>query len=163
MITFRVEGPFKIPVMKGAAGRVIDKEARNLFWEQNANLGAELGCYVFGIRAGKGIVPVYVGQAKRTFAQECLADQKLMHYNTELARRHGTPVLFFVALDGGTSGALETCLDHVEHFLIQLAVERNPHLANVQKVEWSIQGSSRVSFVANRDVRLTLPGFFGAL
>lgn len=143
MITFRVEGPFEIPVMKGAMGRVIDKDARSRFWEQYATLGSEMGCYVFGIRAGKGILPVYVGQAKNTFAQECLADHKLTHYNAEIARRRGTPVLFFVARDGGTSGALETCLDHVEHFLIQVAVERNPELANVRRVEWSIQGVFR--------------------
>ena len=143
MITFRVEGPFVIPVMKGAVGRLIDAGARSKFWDEYRHLAAEVGCYVFGIRAGQGIVPVYVGQAKCGFGQECLTDQKLMHYNTELARRRGTPVLFLVAKEGGSNGAIETCINHVEHLLIQFALERNPELENVQRVEWSIDGVFR--------------------
>src|SRR5881396_197305 len=49
MITFRVEGPFVIPVMKGAVGRLIDAGARSKFWDEYRHLAAEVGCYVSGV------------------------------------------------------------------------------------------------------------------
>ena len=38
-----------------------------------------------------------------------------------------------------------TCLDHVEHFLIQMAAEKNPELSNVKRLEYRISGVFRTS------------------
>ena len=140
MIHFRVEGPFVIEPLHGRHGRVIQKDVIEKFWEHNPALADEVGCYIFGFRAGPGLTPVYVGQSKTGFKHECFQPHKLMHYNEALAMRSGTPILIFVVKDTGPQATLETCLDQVEHYLIQLAVQHNPDLANVKKVEWSIPG-----------------------
>ena len=53
--------------------------------------------------------------------------------------------MFFVVKDEGPEGALGTCLDHVEHFLIQMAAEKNPDLSNVKRLEYRINGVFRTS------------------
>lgn len=140
MIRFRVEGPLVIAPLQGSHGRMIEKTAIAKFWEQNQELADEVGCYVFGMRTGGGLTPIYVGQSKTGFQHECFHYHKLAHYNEALITRSGTPIMFFVVKDSGPQSILETCLNQVEHYLIQLAVQHNPDLANVKKVEWSIPG-----------------------
>jgi hypothetical protein len=140
MIHFRVEGPFEVEPLHGKHGRVIQKECIERFWEENPELADEIGCYIFGLRTGGGLTPIYVGQSKTGFKRECFQHHKLTYYNEAVVTHTGTPIMFFVVRDSGPTGSLETCLDQVEHYLIQLAVQHNPDLANVKRVEWSISG-----------------------
>ena len=140
MICFRVEGPFEIKPLHGTYGRLIQKEAIEKFWEENPGCSEDSGCYVFGLRTGGGFTPIYVGQSSNGFKHECFQHHKLTHYNEAIAMHKGTPIMFFVVKDSGPQAIFQTCLDQVEHYLIQLAVQRNPNLANVKRVEWSIAG-----------------------
>jgi len=99
-----------------------------------------VGCYIFGVRAGKGIVPLYAGQSKVTFKTECFTYHKLHRYGKALAKRRiGTPVMFFLVKEQGSSA----CIDDVEAFLIQNALVKNPDLANVHRKAWCITGVLR--------------------
>ena len=54
---FEIVGPREVPVYQGKAGRTITDENVRQFWEENDTLAKRRGCYVFGIRAGKGLTP----------------------------------------------------------------------------------------------------------
>ena len=58
---FAAEGPFDVPFYQGKAGHTITDENVKDFWARHDDLGKQRGCYVFGIRAGKGLTPSYVG------------------------------------------------------------------------------------------------------
>jgi hypothetical protein len=100
--------------------------------------------YVFSIRAGRGIVPVYVGKATRRFRGEAFADHKRTHYSDALADYvRGTPVMFFVTWPEGRK-ARPGMITDVEDFLIQTGVARNPDLRNIRgrgEKKWSISRS----------------------
>jgi hypothetical protein len=65
--------------------------------EKNPTLLDKRGCYVFGIRAGKGFTPAYAGKATKKFKNEVFGHHKLAKYQRYLADvAKGTPVLFFV-------------------------------------------------------------------
>lgn len=66
MIAFEVHGPFKVPTERWKSGRIIPKDLTD-FWD-GTGLGERCGVYIFGIRAGRGITPIYVGKATRRFA-----------------------------------------------------------------------------------------------
>jgi len=80
-----------------------DKESLAAFWERVENeledgLSGAIGCYIFSIRAGKGVLPWYVGcAAKQSFRKECFTSHKLVHYNNAIAKRKGTPLLTLIA------------------------------------------------------------------
>ena len=144
MITFRAIGPLIVVPSEGPRGRLIDEAAAARFWAANPTLKRRVGCYVFGVRAGKGYVPLYVGKAAVGFEQEVFADHKLKHYNASLLpRQRGTAVLFLVAKDSGGRSGLDSCLRHIEHYLIQLAAEKNPKLSNIRRQEYRILGVFR--------------------
>ena len=66
------------------------------------------------------------------------------HYNASLLpRERGRPVIFLVAKDSGPSSGLDFCLRHIEHYLIQLAAEKNPGLSNKRRQEYRILGVFR--------------------
>ena len=94
-----VYGPFEIPRI--ADRSEVDGAGLSGFWKEvetrDVGLAMASGCYVFGIRAAKGATPWYVGQAKVSFRQECFTRHKLNHYNSVIAHRTGTPILFLVA------------------------------------------------------------------
>ena len=146
MLRFRIEGPFEIEPIHEAGGKLIQKTSVDKFWSDDgkSHLEEAVGCYVFGFRAGSGLVPVYVGQSKTGFKNECFQHHKLTHYNNALVkRRRGTPIMFFVVKDEGATSVFEACIGVVEHFLIQNALARNPGLENVQLSDWIIQGVYR--------------------
>ena len=70
MPTFVVKGPLKVPTYDGKAAKIVDSERLPDFWEASGELGKCRGCYVFAIRASKGIRPVYIGRATKTFQQD---------------------------------------------------------------------------------------------
>jgi hypothetical protein len=140
MIHFRVEGPYKIKKSRKKQGYSIDKEAVRRFWTENQHIADEVGCYVFSLRTGRGLMPFYVGQSKTGFRHECFTDDKICHYHETIVDHCGTPFMFFLVKHSGPNAILETCLNQVENYLIQLASQRNPHLENVKRVAWSVHG-----------------------
>jgi hypothetical protein len=146
---FSIEGPREITAYKGAAGRSITGENIRDFWKKNSDLANQRGCYVFGIRAGTGLTPAYVGRASRSFKQEVFAAHKLARYHQFLVDyQRGTPVLFFVVAPkrAGVSGTTDTRIKELEKFLIQNGVAANPGLLNIKGTkaeEWGIAGVLR--------------------
>jgi len=75
-----------------------DKNSLNKFWsrvddELKVGLPGAIGCYIFSIRAGRGVKPWYVGLAeKQSFRKECFTSHKLNHYNNAIAARKGHTV-----------------------------------------------------------------------
>ena len=93
--------PLEIP--KNPNGLIAnDKESLKRYWQQvedmEEGLSSAIGIYIFGIRAGRGVVPWYVGKASaQGFYKECFQHHKLTHYNNCIAARKGTPVLTLIA------------------------------------------------------------------
>jgi len=62
-----VSGPTKVPTYNGKAAKIVDSEKLSVFWESSGEMGSRRGCYLFAIRASRGIRPIYVGRATKTF------------------------------------------------------------------------------------------------
>jgi hypothetical protein len=146
MVLFSVEGPFQVPTYDGKVARVIDEDSFSRFWER-IEIADDRGCYVFGIRAGRGIKPIYVGRATKTFRQEVFTSHKLWKYQQCLAdTKKGIPVMFFVVSPSSRGKPNVKVIKELEDFLIQTAVSKNPDLLNVKgtsKADWGINGVIR--------------------
>jgi len=148
MTQFICHGPYKIPTTKQHVGRTISKSNVSQFWKLSAINAAGVGCYVFAMRAGQSVKPLYVGRATKSFAQEAFATDKLNKYYTGLAQyKKGTPVLFFIGHPPSKKGMPN--IKHIkalERLLIQQGALANPHLMNVQHnsiPKWGISGVLR--------------------
>jgi hypothetical protein len=117
------------------------------FWEANPDLRNRRGCYVFGVRAGKGMTPGYVGSARKTFKQEVFAPHKLTRYQQFLADyARGTPILFFVLAPKKKGVPNAAHIRALEDFLIQTGVVANSGLLNIKGTkaeDWGISGVLR--------------------
>jgi hypothetical protein len=144
---FVVEGPREVPFYQGKAGRTITDDNVREFWKINAEFGSRKGCYVFGIRAGGGFRPAYVGKATKSFRQEVFTHHKLTRYQQFLADfLKGTPVLFFVVAPKRKGAANASHISELEDFLIQAGLVANPDLLNIKGTkteEWGIAGVLR--------------------
>jgi hypothetical protein len=121
-----------------------DRNTLNLFWaELDAQLGQEvsegIGCYVFSVRAGRGVLPWYVGKAERqSFRSECFAAHKVNHYNNIIASRRGTPLLTLIAKYTPTNRLVKPGssdhrdIDFLETMIISAAIRRNPDVFNIR-------------------------------
>ena len=163
MALFTVHGPFELPYEARKGGRTLVFDE---FWETGSAadyLAKERGCYVFGVRAGRGLKPLYVGKATKTFKQETFNPSNRQKYHNGFSEYgKGTPVMFFVVHppQKGRTNARE--ISAIEDFLIQAGVARNPNLQNVKgrmRPAWSIKGVVR-SGVGKRSVAETQ---FGAV
>ncbi|GAB5453189.1 MAG: hypothetical protein Hals2KO_35170 [Halioglobus sp.] len=147
MQTLTVHGPHDIPCYTGKAGRAINTDGIPMFWEKHKPLASHKGCYVFGIRAGRGYTPIYVGKATKSFRQECFTYHKLSHYHRCLIDyARGTPVMFFVVLPSSRGRTNNSVISDVEGYLIALGETANPRLSNVQgrsNEKWGIRGVVR--------------------
>lgn len=72
MHRFKVEGPLEVPFSQGKAAKSISPKEAKEFWEHHPHLERGRGCYIFAIRAGRGITPAYVGKATKTFSKRSL-------------------------------------------------------------------------------------------
>jgi len=145
--SFNVYGPFVVPLIPRS--RIINQESLSKFWKKvGAPIASARGCYVFGVRTGRGIMPFYVGKAtKRGFEKEAFADHKLaQHYDPVLGiRKRGKPIMFFILEDRAKGRPNAGVVGEVERFLIGMGEIRNPKLSNRQhrdQTEWSIHGVS---------------------
>ena len=145
---YDVFGPFEIPRTENR--QRVDRKSLRHFWnevealrQKNEGLASASGCYIFAIRAGKGAKPWYVGQATKTFRQECFTPHKLVHYNEVLTERKGTPILFLLARMTPTGrfanklGAREA--DWAENLLIHHCLRANDDLLNIRGTAFSTE------------------------
>ena len=140
---YETYGEFVVPRKQTPKGKVFDDSTKvlNDFWDmvdqQTPGLSKARGCYIFAIKAGKGIKPWYVGQTKKTFRDECFQPQKKSHYNNvinDIAK--GTPVMILVARHT-PKGKLAKALplseaDFVEQLLISQSLSANSELVNTK-------------------------------
>lgn len=148
MTQFVCFGPVKILTTKQKVGRTITKTDISAFWSISATVAKGVGCYVFGIRTGKGVTPLYVGKATKSFAQEVFAADKLnKYYNAISQYKKGSPVLFFVCHPASKKGKPNlTHIKALEKLLIQQGALANPKLINVHHnsvPHWGISGVLR--------------------
>lgn len=141
---YEVFGAFKVPRRKTGVGNrvlILDPNTLREFWaeidEDEPDLSQAQGCYLFGIRASRGIRPWYVGQTRRTFKDECFAPGKCIIYQGvygEVAR--GTPILLLIARLTPRGDAFYTGRGRPKEFaflekmLIGLALRQNSNLSN---------------------------------
>jgi len=144
-MNFDVAGPFDIT--RHGKKKNIAKESladlKEQMEEREVGLSESCGCYVFAKRAGKGIIPWYVGQAcRRPILKEALNDSNIIKYNKVLDQ-NGTPLLF--VLPARTpQGKLRRrpekpelpVLDFLERWLISVAIDRNPDLINSKETRF---------------------------
>jgi len=146
-VIFIPTGPYKIPVYQGKASRIITENEEKMFWNKYSAIGKQRGCYVFGIRAGGGLTPGYVGRATKSFKQEVFTHHKLSKYHQFLADyQRGTPVLFFLSYPVMKGAPKVSHIQELEDFLIQACVKVNPGLLNIKGTkaeEWGISGVLR--------------------
>lgn len=147
MASFVVHGPFKVTHEKRKGGRTLVFDD---FWGQDgeaSHLAKKCGCYVFAIRTGRGLQPIYVGKATRTFKQETFNPSNKHKYHdgfSDYAR--GTPIMYFVVHPSQKGRINESQIMEIEDFLIQAGVAKNPDIQNVkgtQRPSWSIKGVIR--------------------
>jgi len=145
--SLKIIGPRELTTYKGKVARTITDDDVRAFWRHNEDVAPRRGCYVFGMRAGKGMTPAYVGKATRNFHREVLADNKVKRYQRVLANYHrGKPVLFFVLAPYRRGAPNVEDIGALERYLIQVAMRANPDILNVQgtKTErWGILGVVR--------------------
>ena len=146
MTSFEVHGPFKVTYEKRKGGRTLVFDD---FWSENADalyLAEECGCYVFAIR-NRGLTPIYVGKATKTFEQETFnATNRHKYHNGFSEYGKGTPVMYFVVHPTQKGPTNRKYIAEIEDFLIQAGVATNPNLQNVkgtQRPGWSIKGVIR--------------------
>ena len=136
-------GPFQVPLDQHRQINSHGIRGRGNFWsmidELSVGLSTARGCYVFSIRAGRGIRPWYVGQAsgEKGFKQEVFQSHKLVHMNGVMARiKRGTPIIHLlprITPTGRFSKNVQQAeLDYLETLLIGLALTQNHKLCNVQ-------------------------------
>jgi hypothetical protein len=145
--TFTVEGPLAVPFTRKKGGRVISSNDADKFWHKYKYLANCRGCYVFGVKAGRGSTPGYVGKASKTFRQEIFTEHKRNRYIEHLAEyRKGAPVLFFLKAPSRRGKPNIKHIGELERFLIRLARAANPNLKNErlrQEEDWRIAGMVR--------------------
>ena len=144
-----VSGPHVIPtkwISPGVKHLDLSKDALAAFWEREKDeselpIDTAVGCYIYAIRAGKGVTPWYVGQAKKSFGQEVFALDKYKKYAEHYAGiKKGTPIVLLI-IRQTPKGKIENVkiakaeADWVEDYLIRCALDKNPHLLNKQKTQ----------------------------
>ncbi len=147
-IRYEVFGEFEVRrKLRKDGRRTLDfsKDARNNFWEDveraRAGLRSGAGCYLFAVRAGKGITPWYVGQSKGAFEKECFASHKQSIYRDVMDdTARGTPILFLITRVTPT-GKLSKSVqkneaDFVERKLIHDATNANSELKNIHNAKF---------------------------
>ena len=175
-VDFDIAGPFDIEREKFKNGRLITKGSIDELWDElddwHDGLAGAVGCYVFGIRAAKGIIPYYAGQAlKRPILDEAFNASNILKYNEALAdKKAGTPVLFVLPwlTTGGkyrkpSSVESHPTLDFLEDWLIGAALQRNKNLINNKKTKFLRDVHVTGSFNATKGEHTTDSSQFNAM
>ncbi len=138
---FSIHGPFDVPVRTNN-GRHVDNLALDDWWDDGTDLCSSQGCYVFAMRHGRGITPVYVGMtARQSFEGECFSPANRLKLG-EILGQHGTLVLFLIK-EERTRRSSPRAIRELEQYLIGVAADRNPNLLNLRgttKPSWELDG-----------------------
>lgn len=136
-------GPLRLPSGRGLLE--FNKQEQDEFWAGAAgdkNLGDACGCYVFALRAGRGIKPWYVGKAERqSFRNECFTAHKIIKFVSKEDSQKGTPLLYLYArvTEKGKFSRPTTAshadVEYLEKMLISMALRRNGSLLNLQNTK----------------------------
>ena len=105
MPEFIAAGPFDVPLQPGVRkAKLIDRAgAKSLAGQSNGFL--RRGCYVFGIRAGRGMLPIYVGMTKsQNLITEAFNEKNLNRVNEYINRQKGNPVIYIIYQKAGKGG-----------------------------------------------------------
>jgi hypothetical protein len=120
---------------------------------------------VFAVKTRRGLTPVYVGKAAKTFKQETFNPQNKYKYTDGFSEYGvGKPVIFFVVHPPQRGRRNEKHIEEVEDFLIQTGAAKNFRLQNVrgaQTPEWSIQHVVRGGKGKPTDVERDFRRLFG--
>ncbi len=145
-----ISGPHVIPtkrISKGVKHLDFSKEAVDKFWKDEKDrtglpIDAACGCYIYGIRAGKGFTPWYVGQAKVSFDRQLFSLHKYQKFFEHYEAIHkGTPVVMLI-IRQTSKGKIEGVkiskaeADWVEDYLTRRALDKNPRLLNEQNTRY---------------------------
>lgn len=129
----------------------IKKSGLSEFWHSvdqlHPGLSSACGIYIFGLRAGGGFTPWYVGKcnAKYGFKGECFSREKASKYEEVLKRpdiQRGTPVLFLLPRLGIKTAFAKFSprnnseIGWLEKEFIQLGILANSNLINRQSTKW---------------------------
>ncbi len=146
LTTFVVHGPFTLSFEKKPGGRSLIFDD---FWLKDSpasQLAAERGCYVFAIRS-RGLTPIYVGKATKTFKQEAFnPTNKHKYHNGFHEYAKGTPLMYFIVHPTQKGRTNFKQIGQIEDFLIQAGVAKNPGIQNTKgtaKPGWIIKGVVR--------------------
>lgn len=145
MRRFVVSEMIKLPLNIEKGGRCLNVKGAREILAQHGDFTEAYGCYVFGIRAGRGYKPVYVGKATEKFlGKEALDTDKIRKINQALLKnRKGTLVVAFVVPEKKRGAKPTTLIDEIEYVLIQYAYEKNPQIENkydIFRCGWCIDG-----------------------
>lgn len=144
---FEVHGPFPVMTIKNhGGGRRLNIKP---FFGETAPAGylaGESGCYVFAIR-NRGLTPVYIGMATKSFKQEVFNVSNIPKFTHGLNDyKTGVPVMYFVVHPTQPGKINETEIELIEQFLINAGAAKNPKLQNIkgkQAPKWRIKGVVR--------------------
>lgn len=149
MASFKVHGRFEIRYEKRKGGRTLVFDD---FWSGGSRahyLADERGCYVFAVKTGRGMEPIYVGKATKTFKRETFNPSNKHKYHDGFSEYgKGLPLMFFIVHPDQKGRTNEKEIGKIEQFLIQAGIAKNPGLQNVRgagRPKWSIRGVVRSS------------------
>ncbi|WP_400768750.1 hypothetical protein [Methylosinus sporium] len=144
-MNFDVLGPFVIT--RHGPKNLISKQSfidlREEVEKKRIGLSNACGCYVFAMRAGKGITPFYAGQACATpLIGEAMNPSNIAKYN-DVPHRKGNPVMFLLPMvtptgklrKRPTNGKPLRSIDFLEEWLIATCLIKNPNLINNKKTK----------------------------
>lgn len=142
---FIVSEIIQLPLIQEKCGRHLDETGAKKIFGRHRKFTEAQGCYVFGIRAGKGYKPVYVGKTTlQTLGEEVLSDGTVGKINRALLRnKKGTLVVAFVIPENKPGPNPSKLIDEVESVLIQYAYQKNPEIENengIYQCAWFIDG-----------------------
>lgn len=164
MTAFVVQGPFEIPYETRKGGRVLLFDD---FWSDNSeaqHFALKQGCYIFAMR-NRGLTPIYVGKATKSFKQEVFNPANRHKYNNGFSDYgKGTPVIYLVVHPEQKGPTNAKRIAEIEDFLIQAGVVMNPDLQNVkgtQQPKWSIKGVIRSRSGKRRNAENDFRKLFG--
>jgi hypothetical protein len=133
MSNWFVSGPVDVPMIQKGAARFIDETSIDELCEGCAELERPAGVYVFGLRTGGGIVPVYIGMTEgRSLRREAFNDRNVKQIDRYINEHKGTLVIYVVTQIKGPGKPNISDISEIEYFLIGRGKGRNPNLINVR-------------------------------
>lgn len=137
---FKPFGPYNVGFESMPGGKRITKDNLKNFWETDSlkKIRFSKGVYIFGMQITSGILPCYVGKTNNNFERECFTERNLYIYNGEIIRyeRKYKPFIFFLVYQQQKKQKIsDRVIRELENYVINLAVDINPDLANIRGLE----------------------------